>query len=180
MRGSLLALLVVLALFTACAKKTDEEAFDEIQKKLTAATELTTVPANVQTTSPYIKGKIAVFQALEKKANESGPDVYFMQPSYYRELKDNYATTPEEVGTVALVRCKTLQKGIYKGTDNKEYPAMVEDCELTLIDHTKKAVIFKKLFEKTPSQERADRGGFVVTQSSQEDVLQFLKDLPKQ
>jgi len=45
---------------------------------------------------------------------------------------------------VALVNCQTSQKGVYKAADGKELPALVEDCEVTLIDRSKDSVIFKK------------------------------------
>jgi hypothetical protein len=167
-------------LLSGCSTKTDEEKFQDVEKVLMASvSDLTRVPAKVELTAdPYIQGKIAVFQALEKKAAyESG--VYLMQPLYYREMQDNYATKPEEVGTVALVNCKTAQKGVYKGDDGQEYPAMVEECELTLIDRPKDAVVFKKSFETTPSEQKRTYGNSVITQSSQSDIVEFLKSLPK-
>ncbi len=173
-----LALILMVLFVTACDSRYSEEAkFDEIQKKLMAVPDLTKIPASTQITNePYLNGKIAVFQSLQKG---DIPLTYFMQPSYYREMQDKYATTPEEVGTVALIDCKVLQKGVYKTEDGKEYPAMVEDCNLTLIDRSKQAVIFKKAFEKTPAQDRSTRGDFVVTQTSQDEILAFLKGLPK-
>jgi len=179
--GRALALLCFLVLFSACQSATsDEERYQTVEKKLMASvSDLTKIPTKVELTNqPYIKGKIAVFQALEKKAAyETG--VYLMQPSYFREMKDNYATTPEEVGTVALVNCKTVQKGVYKSDNGREYPAMVEDCDLTMIDRSKAAVVFKKSFEKTPTEDRRVTGNFVVTQSAQSDVLEFLNSLPR-
>ena len=180
MRRSAFVLLSLLVLFSACSAKSDEEKFQDAEKKLMASVhELTKVPSKLEPTSePYIKGKIAVFQTLEKKAAyETG--VYLMQPSYFREMKDVYATMPEEVGTVASVDCKTVQKGLYKSDDGREYPATVEDCNLTMIDRSKSAVIFKKNFAKTPTEDRRVTGNFVVTQSAQSDVLEFLKGLPR-
>jgi hypothetical protein len=174
---------VALSLFLvvcACTMKTDEEKYQDVEKALMAAvSELTTVPPKVALTSePYVHGKIAVFQALEKKAAyEAG--VYLMQPLYYREMQDNYATRPEEVGTVALVNCQTSQKGVYKADDGKEYPAMVEDCDVTIIDRSQQAVVFKKQFEATPTDERAAIANSVSKQSSQGDIAAFLKGLPK-
>ena len=76
-------------------------------------------------------------------------------------------------------RCLTTQKGVYKSDDGKEYAAMVEDCELTMIDRPKEAVIFKKQFETTPSDERRAIGNSISKQSSQTEIATFLKGLPK-
>ena len=158
-----------------------EEKFGPINKKLMASVgDLTTVPAKTElAAAPYVKGKIAVFQAHGTKG-AGGKDInYVTQIAHFRELSDIYATTPEEVGTVALLNCKTTQKGVYKTDDGKELPAQAEDCELTMIDRSKAAVIFRKMFEKTPSQESRAYGNTVARESAQTDILQFLKGLPR-
>lgn len=155
-----------------------EEKFGPINKKLMAsAGELTSVPAKTEVAAePYVKGKIAVFQAFGTKGNAPN---YVMQIAHFRELEEFHATTPEEVGTVALLNCKTTQKGVYKTDDGKEYPAEAEDCELTMVDRSKSAVVYKKMFEKAPSQERKAYGNSMLRESSQTEVLQFLKGLPR-
>lgn len=159
----------------------EEDKFAGIEKKLTASVnELTRVPPKVELASePYIKGKIAVFQALEKKYGNTKDKSYFMPIYYFRGLEEIYAAEPEEVGTVALLDCQTLKKGVYKTEDGSEHPAEVEDCELTMIDRTKPAVVLKRKFEKTPSDERRVYGNSVIRQSAMDDILQFLKGLPK-
>ena len=158
-----------------------EEKFAAVQKKLmVSVNDLTKIPPQVELVNePYIKGKIAVFRALEKKGNNVKDKTYFMEIFYFREMEESYAAAPEEVGTVALLDCQMRQKGVYKTDDGKEYPAQVEDCELTMIDRSKPAVIFKKMFEKTPSEERRAIGNSVLRQSAGEDILQFLKGLPR-
>lgn len=180
MRGSILIVPLLLMTLMACATKTDEEKYQDAEKSLMAAvSDLTKRPAKEElTTAPYVQGKIAVFQALEAKAAyEEG--VFLMQPLYFREMQSNYATKPDEVGTVALVACKTSQRGVYKSDEGKEYPAMVEDCDLTLIDRTKMAVVYKKQFEATPEEQRAAIGNSVSKQSSQTQIAEFLKGLPR-
>ncbi|HEX7176331.1 MAG TPA: hypothetical protein VF240_13795 [Pyrinomonadaceae bacterium] len=158
-----------------------EEKFGPINKKMMAAVgDLTAVPAKTELVAePYVKGKIAVFQARGSKGSAARDNTYFMQIDYFRELEAFYAATPEEVGTVALMHCKTTQKGTYKTDDGKEFPAEAEDCELTMVDRSKAAVVYKKLFEKTPSQERKAYGNTMVRESAQTDILQFLKGLPR-
>lgn len=180
MKWTALASVVLLIFFAACTQKTDEERFQDVEKSLMASVaDLTIVPSKVELTNePYIKGKVAVFQELEKTGPYVKAGTYLMQPSYFREMKDFYATTPEEVGTVALVSCQTVQKGVYRIGD-KETPAMVEDCDLTLIDRSKPAIIYRKRFEKTPEQEKLAYGDSVVKQSAQSEVQKFLSGLPR-
>ena len=180
MRKHLILVLSIILVASACGTKTDEEKFQDIEKALMASVaDLTKIPAKVAlTTDPYVHGKIAVFQALEKKSADEA-SVYFMQPLYYREMSDNFATKPNEVGTVALVSCQTSQKGLYKTDDGKEYPAMVEDCDVTMIDRSQQAVVYKKHFEATPSDRTAAIANSVSKQSSQKDIAEFLKGLPK-
>lgn len=158
-----------------------EEKFGPINKKMMAAAgDLTSVPAKTELAAePYVKGKIAVFQARGSKGAAAKDNTYFMEIYHFRELEEFYAASPEEVGTVALMHCKTTQKGVYKTDDGKEYPAEAEDCELTVVDRSKAAVVFKKMFEKTPSQERKAYGNSMMRESAQTEVLQFLKGLPR-
>ena len=163
-----------------------EEKFSEARKKLMAAAgDLTKIPARVEPTGePSIKGKIAVFNKGRAAVHKSelkgdGAADYYMNPLYFREMGETYAAAPEEVGTAAVVECRTQQKGVYKTEDGRELPATVEDCELTLIDRTTPAVVFRRKFEKAPSPERKAVGNTVATQSAQEDVSQFLKVLPR-
>jgi hypothetical protein len=181
--------LCLLTLLAGCdSRYAAEEKFASIQKKLMpSVAELTKIPTRVEAASePYISGKIAVFNKAKiavMKGSAQQPDAegktYFMTPLYFREMEENYAAAPEEVGTVVVVNCDALSKGVYKTDDGKEFPAEVEDCELIMVDRAKEVVILKRKFEKAPSEERRAYGNSVVRQSAQEDVLQFLKGLPR-
>lgn len=177
------SVLFLAICFSGCRSQSPDEKFEGIKDKLMAsASDLTKVPAQTELTDqPYIKGKIAVFQALDavQMGGTGVNKVYVLQNLYYRDMPEIYAAAPEEVGTVALLNCQTVKKGVYKTNSGSEYPAEVEDCDLTLIDRSKPAVIYKKKFEKEPSDERRVTGNFVGRQSSQEDVSQFLKTLPR-
>lgn len=178
------AALFVSACLSGCGdseRYRAEEKFGPINKKMMAAVgDLTAVPAKTELVAePYVKGKVAVFQAMGSKGSAAKDNTYFTQIGHFRELEEFYATTPEEVGTVALLHCKTTRKGVYKTDDGKEFPAEAEDCELTMVDRAKAAVVFKKMFEKTPSQERKAYGNSMIRESAQTDVLQFLKGLPR-
>jgi len=162
----------------------EQEKFAEVEKKLMAAvSDLTKIPTRVEVAAePYIKGKIAVFQVLEDKGKYvrvKKDKIYYMQSSYFRNLEEIYAAAPEEVGTVALVDCRTLQKGVYITEDGREMPAEVEDCELTLINRSISAVIFKKKFEKEPDDKQRVYANSVGRQTPLQDISQFLKNLPR-
>lgn len=160
----------------------EQEKFAEVEKKLmVSVNDLTRVPPHVELVGePFVKGKIAVFSELEKKQwDTSKGKKYIMPINSFRELEDIYAATPEEVGTIALIACRKLQKGVYTTDDGREMPAEVEDCELTLIDRSKQTVVFKKMFEKEPSDTRRVYANSVGNQSSQFDIEQFLKGLPR-
>ncbi len=162
----------------------EQEKFAEVEKKLMAAvSDLTKIPTRVEVAAePYIKGKIAVFQVLEDKGKyvrDKKDKIYYMQSTSFRNLEEIYATAPEEIGTVALVDCRTLQKGVYITDDGREMPAEVEDCELTLIDRSLQAVIFKKKFEKEPDDKQRVYANSVGRQSASRDIEEFLKNLPR-
>jgi hypothetical protein len=159
-----------------------EEQFGGIKKNLMASVkELTSVPAKVELSDqPSIKGKVAVFMRKQLKSGPVNGGAYYMDIFYFRGLEEIYASKPEEVGTIALVDCKMTDKGIYRTEDGREFPAEVEDCELTMIDRSKAAIVFKKMFEKTPDAERKSyTGNSVLHQSTNLEILPFLKDLPR-
>jgi hypothetical protein len=179
MKNFAVVLLCVLTLFSACDSQRyrDEDDFQIVQKRLMASvTELTQIPSDIQLTDePYITGKLALFQ----RGDHVGGSAYSTQMAHFRELKESYAATPEEVKTVVLLDCRMVQKGVYRTDDGQEFPATVEDCQLTMIDRSRAAVVYRKRFEKTPQQDRKVVRNMVLAESAQTDVLQFLKALPR-
>lgn len=183
MKLRVLVLVAAGALSAAgCGSATPEEKFAGVQKTLMASvSDLAKVPTAKADSEPYIAGRIAVFNKAKIASKERDADgkAFFMTPLYYRELGEAYAEKPEDVGTVAIVNCDSLQKGVYTSQDGKQYPAEVEDCELTLIDRAGQKVILVRKFEKTPSDERRAYGNGVIRETSQDEVVQFLKGLPR-
>ncbi len=178
--------IVAVKMFILCltgCETTVEEKFAAAQKRLMpAADDLTRAePMGEVAGDPYIKGKIAVFNRAEIATKQSGADgkAFFMTPLYFRELEEIYAAEPNEVGTVAIVDCEKIEKGVYRSDDGREMPAEVEDCVLRLIDRTENVTIFERKFEKDPSDERYAYGNSIVRQSSEEDIVQYLKGLPR-
>jgi hypothetical protein len=181
-RLAILALLASACLFGCNNERyRAEEQFGGVRKSLMAAVkELTSVPAKMELTDqPSIKGKIAVFTRTKLKSGYVNGGAYATDIFYFQGLNEVYASKPEEVGTVALLDCQTTDKGVYQTEDGKEFPAEVEDCELTMIDRSKAAVVFKKMFVKDPSAERKTTGKSVLRQTTHLDILPFLKGLPR-
>ena len=179
-------LLSVLLLGCDSERYAAEEKFAAVQKKLMmSVNDLTKIPPQVELANePYIKGNIAVFkqngvsQVMGKKGNNGTDNVYSMDNYYFHEMGESYAVAPEEVGTIALLDCRMVDKGVYRTNHGREYRAKTEDCELTMIDRAKAAVILRKKFEKTRSAESKAYGNSILQQISAADILQYLKGLP--
>jgi len=166
---------LLLTAIAGCEKNYREwqEEFASIRKNLSAVEDkLTAIPAKTELApQPYIRGKIVLF-----KKDKGGK----YELAAYQQLNEIYATKPDEVGTVALLDCVKIEKGVYKTSDGKEYPATVEDCALTIIDRAKAAVVFKKMFEKTPDATyKVSKSGSIYTQTALWDITDFLKGLPR-
>lgn len=188
-RKFLIAVGLFSVVWTSGCAPTAEQQSAAARKKFEAAIDVQTkLPAKVELTGePYIKGKLAVFnkgkiafhKGQERERDANGKSFY-VDSMYAHELEGIHAVSPEEIQTVALVDCDMLTKGVYKTTDGRDLPAKVEDCELTIIDRTREAVIFKRKFEKTPSPEQKIYGNSgAAYESAQQDIVQFLKNLPQ-
>lgn len=178
------AALLVSASLSGCGdteRYRAEEQFDVARKGLLPSVqELIIVPAKTDLSDqPYIKGKIAVFTKTRFKNGGENLGGYQSDIFYFRGLTEVYAARPGEVGTVALVDCHMVDKGVYKTDDGKEFPAEVKNCGLTMIDRSKGAVIFRKMFEVDPGAETKVYGNNVVQKSAALDVLPFLQGLPR-
>src|SRR5215203_6743651 len=121
-------------------RKRDKEAAENLRIH---AAELAKLPDKTQLTDePYIKGKMAIVR------RDDGKSFYMFDPDLAR-YGDDYARTPEEVQTVVLRVCQRTQKGVYKTNENppRELPAFATDCDVTIVDRSIQAVIFKKHFD---------------------------------
>ena len=112
-------------------------------------TELTKLPAKTQLTNePYIKGKAVLYYqtlSLKKAEAENTPWVFDQQLSYKRVPA---ARNPEEVGTVILRKCSEISLGSYeKQITEEKIPVYGGKCEVTIIDKTISAVIYRKSFQ---------------------------------
>lgn len=142
--ASVIVLVIVVPGCSAKGKEAKRHQDKEAAENLRAhASELANLPKRVQQTEePYIKGKFAIV----RKDNDKS---FYMYDPDLATYGDTYARTPEEVQTVVLRVCQRTQKGVYKTNENppRELPAFVTDCDITIVDRSIPAVIFKKHFD---------------------------------
>lgn len=108
--------------------------------------EYSQIPATTNLTKqPYIKGKIRI---LSKDPGEPGYRGYDLKIS-----EDRLAKSPDEVGTIVLLDFKKTRFGTYQEVmpSNGDKPARVNGyfwtCDMTVIDRTIPAVIYKETFK---------------------------------
>jgi len=179
-KNALLAIAVLLATILGCNDKErqarrqqDKEAAAKLRA---AASDLANLPDKTQLTDePYIKGKLAIV----RKDNDRS---FYMYDPDISSYGDTYARTPEEVQTVVLRVCQRTQKGVYRTQENppRELPAFATNCDLTIVDRTIPAVVFKRRFEAKLREES------VATANTQQveahagyEIDEFLKSLPR-
>jgi hypothetical protein len=179
-KNLLLITIIFIIVVLGCSDKEGEqkrkETKEAMEKLSAVAGDLAKLPPKEQLTNePYIKGKVVMV-----RQNEGGkPYVNNMDNGQFGET---YARTPEEVQTVALVNCSKTQKGNYRTNENppRELPAFSTDCNLTLIDRTIPAVIFKKRFEaKLDEKAGVTAQTKEVNSYAEHEMSDFLKALPR-
>jgi hypothetical protein len=152
--------------------------------------EYTTLPKKVQLTKePYIKGKMVFYLASPSSMELQNPMLATGIGRGEDLLKDLLAASPNEVGTVVLIGnntktggCKEIPKANYKNKETGEIMgSYIESCELTIIDLSIPAVIYRKNFEgslKETMYARKDSGG-IIGRIDYPDVYSFLASLPR-
>ena len=178
-KNLLLIALIWLAVVLGCSQADDRKLkeFKEAQRKLNAAaTELAKLPAKEQLTSePYLKGKVVMVRQYQGRA-------FHTREFDVGQFGEAAAKTPEEVQTVVVVSCLRTERGFYRTNENppRDLPAFSHDCDLTLIDRTIPAVIFKKRFEaKIREEAGATANTKEVEAYSEHEITDFLKSLPR-
>ena len=154
-----------------------EKAFD------TKKEQFTKLPEKVQLTQePYLRGKLVYltqsgnywdFQNNLGSGDRGG--------IHQKKIKDLIAQAPDEVTTVVLKpQCQSVRKGDYK-VSGKTVPSFIEKCELTIIDTTIPAVIYRKKMEgKLDGEETVMAGSVeVVGRVYDEEIYTYLASLPR-
>lgn len=172
-RLSLVIFLSILIAISACSRGGED--WLDIRARLEPAIgEMSKLPSQTELTeSPTIEGKIVVI--------ETAGIGYFLNDIYYEALKDIFATSTDEINTVALVSCTRKQDGVYKSQNGpaKEVAAFRSSCDLFLVNRAKNAVIFKRTFSAVPSETARRSGDFVFGGAeTQFEIRNFLKQLP--
>jgi hypothetical protein len=164
-----------------CSKSSDSarkraESKEAVEKLNAVANDFAKLPPKEQLTNePYIKGKIVVV-----RQNDGGKP--YVNNMDNKQFGETYANTPEEVQTVALLSCTKTQRGVYRTKENppRELPAYSNDCDLTLVDRTIPAVIFKKRFEGTVEETTSVTANTKeIIKYAEHDIREFFKSLPR-
>jgi hypothetical protein len=168
--------------------------FYEIYEK---RAELGIAPKKVLLTDePYLKGKVLFLKTRKSQppiiVNESPViDKYSMPPPPNEDtdpLKPIMAVNLDEIDTIVLIEddlyedgCKEVDKNVYESKDGKALIGAAQVCEVTIIDTSIPAVVFRKTFEgKLKEKEYArDDDTQVLARVERKEIYDFLANLPR-
>lgn len=166
----------------------DRERWENMDAFKAKLKEFTTLPPKVQLTKePYLKGKIVLYKIWKTGADFQNESILYASSPYEEKIKDFTAKAPDEVGTVILFEdntktegCKEIRKGSYT-VEGKILPGYVESCELTIIDLTIPAVVYRTKIEgKLDKTEFVEKGsGEVLGRIENSQVYDYLSGLPR-
>jgi hypothetical protein len=126
-----------------------------------------TIPKEQFQLGEYLRGQVV---AIDVGTREVDEDVFFDLPAGLR------AATPEEVGTVVLLKWGTKMVGMYTGPNGFGGVADAQTCEVTVIDRSIPAVVARRSFQghDPPTHYNGTRTG----PKPVEEVVNFLTGLP--
>ena len=167
----------------AAYQKQQREAAERSRRLDALAEELVAVKTRRLTGRPYIRGKVLVVE----KEEDGEPSVVTNPGGEFDTDKpgpDIYAEAPEHVGTLALLHYKKVEipNVWYETTKGDTLLAFRWDCELTLIDRTIPAVVYKKTFRgKMPDEHVTVRSyEYEIVGELPDGMWKFLEGLPQQ
>lgn len=131
---------------------------------------------------PYLKAKVVVLTVTDGVSKDNDSPFTYREVAGLPIVADRQNSTPEEVKTVILEECKSVQKGVYRTTEtpSREIPAMATNCQLTIIDRTISSVIYVKNIEGQPSQEvSVSSSANKVVSVTNKETDEFIKSLPQ-
>jgi hypothetical protein len=175
--------------YTPKLSKEDQAVVDKFRQLDTFKTrqkEFTVLPEKVQLTKePYLKGKVAVYKtsSLETVLWHG-----YLTPDQEAKMKDLLAQTADEVGTVVWLAdnskkdaCPEIKKSDYKVEGEARIRgAYVEVCEMTIIDITIPAVVFRKKFEGVlKDTEFVRKDDYIRARVNDMQFYDFLSSLPR-
>lgn len=114
----------------------------------------------------YVKGKI-----LPVNSGDRAVDWF-----YYEVPETMRANSPEEVGTVVLLQWGEDQVGQYGGSGGG---AFVRTCHVTVVDHAKREIVGQSQFRGGDPPRTSRRGSSQHGSYPTEQILSYLRGLPK-
>jgi hypothetical protein len=131
-----------------------------------------------------VKGKVVIVYRRAEGVNE-------ILESDFVKLGELHAQTPEEVQTVVQTDCFQVRRGSYvtKDEEKKQIPSYISECEVSLVDLSVPAIIYRRKFENTklPEEitsltvnwEEIKRKNKVVAPEPRDEIRDFLLGLPR-
>ena len=144
------------------------------QQAVNYALNLAQTPPPAHLTQPYIKGKQVVV------SGDTTEDYSTKKKETKYSMKSNEADSLDQVGTVVVLRYNDVPSGDYVSRSTGAIQTGYRrDCEVTIIDSSIPAVIYKKTLRgKNPGQHVTVYNYGTIT-GDPPDVEGFLKSLPR-
>jgi hypothetical protein len=118
--------------------------------------------------SPYVKGKV-----IPVEFKDGAKDIDWI---YWDMPKDLRADNPDEVGTVVWLEWSDKQVGEY--TDNSK--ALVWLCKVSVIDLGAKTLVGQRDFQGSDPPQSDSGSGDVHGSKPTKEIVDYLKNLPRQ
>jgi hypothetical protein len=129
-------------------------------------TVITGLNPDFQSENSYIRGKVITVDIGKNKIDQ----IYFNLP------KDMVAKNPEEVGTIVWLKWEDVRVGTYSPSGDAAYEIT---CEVTIIDKTEAIIVDKKSFTGTSPPPTMLREGPGYGSKPTDEVVNYLKSLPR-
>jgi hypothetical protein len=125
-------------------------------------------------TQPYIRGKEVILDS----DTETDPDTKKKETKI--TFKSTEAKSMSEIGTVIIERCNDVAVGDYiERSTGAIQTGYRTDCEVTLIDTSIPAVIYRKTMRGTPPGKHVTIYNYGTITGDPPDIDGFLKTLPR-
>jgi hypothetical protein len=155
-------------------RRAEEKRQQAKQQVLNYALGLAKSPPPARLTQPYIKGKQVVL------TGDTTEDYSTKRKVTNYSLKDSEADSLDQVGTVVVLHYNDVASGDYVSrTTGAIQTGYRRDCEVTIIDSSIPAVIYKKTMRGTNPGQHVTVYNYGTIRGDPPDVEGFLKSLPR-
>jgi hypothetical protein len=127
------------------------------------------------TKAPYIKGMVVAYEQDDGETTFDSADTYIPD-------EDLKALTPDDVGTIILVKNKNIFYGNYVVASRGKLKSYVLTSEVIIIDQSIPAVIYRKTFRGAPPSDEvmvSPSQDTIEGESPSDKVMEFLEKLPR-